>query len=64
MKQLITLTVTLLLLACLDGAEPSGENPSPFSPAAPVQGRLQGPPAKSKFLAVSKSVKFSLAGCP
>ena len=25
----------------------------PFSPpAAPVQGRLQGPPAKSKFLAV------------
>ena len=29
------------------------EHQPPFSPpAAPVQGRLQGPPAKSKFLAV------------
>jgi len=29
---------------------------NPLSPpAAPVQGRLQGPPAKSKFLAVSRS---------
>ena len=26
----------------------------PFTPSTPVQGRLQGPPAKSKFLAVSQ----------
>ena len=31
---------------------------NPLSPpAAPVQGRLQGPPAKSKFLAVKAAVK-------
>jgi len=29
----------------------------PFTPSAPVQRRLQGPPAKSKFLAVSPPAK-------
>ena len=34
---------------------------NPFSPppSAPVQRRLQGPPAKSNFLAVSQSVAVS-----
>ncbi|MDB4459919.1 hypothetical protein N9015_01890 [Akkermansiaceae bacterium] len=36
----------------LAGASLTLDQP-PFTPSAPVQGRLQGPPAKTKFLAAS-----------
>jgi hypothetical protein len=41
------ITIRFLVVALIDKINPL----SP--PAAPVQGRLQGPPAKSKFLAVN-----------
>ena len=36
----------------------------PFAPSAPVQRRLQDPPAKSKFLAVTSSSKTAVVHCP
>ena len=34
----------------------------PFTPSAPVQRRLQGPPAKSKFLAINSRSFVALPG--
>ncbi|MDE0858965.1 MAG: hypothetical protein OSA93_02315 [Akkermansiaceae bacterium] len=52
-RQVITLSSSLCVVATKKSAIPICSSRQPPPPFAPVQGQIQGPPAKRKFLAVS-----------